>query len=122
MLYPDSGFTKGQLIDYYVEAATVLLPHLSGRPLTVTRWPDGVQGKSFFQKQAPAHRPEWVATATVPAERKRIDYVLADDLADARVAGQPRRRRAAHAARALRGHAAADEHASSTSTPAPRPP
>ncbi|HTY97284.1 MAG TPA: DNA ligase D [Solirubrobacteraceae bacterium] len=81
VLYPDSGFTKGQLIDYYVEAASVLLPHLSGRPLTVTRWPDGVQGKSFFQKQAPAHRPDWVSTATVPAERKRIDYVLADDLA-----------------------------------------
>ena len=62
-------------------AAPVLLPHLAGRPLTVTRWPDGVEGKSFFQKQAPAHRPPWVATATVPAGRKPIDYVLADDLA-----------------------------------------
>ena len=47
----------------------------------MTRWPDGVQGKSFFQKQAPAHRPAWVATATVPTERKQIDYVLAEDLA-----------------------------------------
>ena len=81
VLYPESGLTKGGLIDYYVAAAAVLLPHLAGRPLTVTRWPDGVQGKSFFQKQAPAHRPQWVATARVPTERKQIDYVLADDLA-----------------------------------------
>jgi bifunctional non-homologous end joining protein LigD len=81
VLYPTTGFTKGQLIDYYVAVAPVLLPHLSGRPLTVTRWPDGVEGKSFFQKQAPAHRPSWVATATVPAGSKPIDYILADDLA-----------------------------------------
>ncbi|HUH81547.1 MAG TPA: DNA ligase D [Solirubrobacteraceae bacterium] len=81
VLYPGTDFSKGRLIDYYVAAAPVLLPHLAGRPLTVTRWPDGVEGKSFFQKQAPAHRPEWVATASVPTERKRIDYVLAEDLA-----------------------------------------
>ena len=62
-------------------AAPVLLPHLARRPLTVTRWPDGVQGKSFFQKQAPAHRPGWVATAKVPTASKQIDYVLAEDLA-----------------------------------------
>jgi len=80
-LYPESGFAKGRLIDYYVAVAPALLPHLAGRPLTVTRWPDGVQGKSFFQKQAPGHRPQWVATATVPTERKQIDYVLAEDLA-----------------------------------------
>jgi len=81
VLYPETAFVKGGLIDYYVAAAPVLLPHLAGRPLTVTRWPDGVDGKSFFQKQAPAHRPGWVATATVPTERKQIDYVLAEDLA-----------------------------------------
>ena len=81
VLYPQSGLAKGALIDYYVGVAPVLLPHLAGRPLTVTRWPDGVQGKSFFQKQAPAHRPRGVATARVPTERKQIDYVLADDLA-----------------------------------------
>jgi bifunctional non-homologous end joining protein LigD len=80
IIYPDAGFTKGQLIDYYVGIAPVLLPHLRGRPLTVTRWPDGVKSKSFFQKQSPAHRPEWVQTATVPANDKPIDYTLADDL------------------------------------------
>jgi bifunctional non-homologous end joining protein LigD len=57
----------------------VLLAHLEGRPLTVTRWPDGVEGKSFFQKQAPAHRPAWVRTVKLGSERKPIDYVLAED-------------------------------------------
>jgi len=80
VLYPESGFTKGELIAYYAAVAPVLLGHLQGRPLTVTRWPDGVLGKSFFQKQAPAHRPDWVRTATVPSGRKSIDYTLADDL------------------------------------------
>jgi bifunctional non-homologous end joining protein LigD len=79
VLYPQTGFTKGDLIAYYAQIAPVLLGHLAGRPLTVTRWPDGVQAKSFFQKQAPAHRPEWVRTATVASERKPIDYTLADD-------------------------------------------
>jgi bifunctional non-homologous end joining protein LigD len=80
VLYPSRGFTKRELIDYYVAIAPVLLEHLAGRPLTVTRWPDGVEGKSFFQKQAPAHRPEWVRTATIASSAKPIDYTLADDL------------------------------------------
>jgi bifunctional non-homologous end joining protein LigD len=80
VLYPKARFTKGDVIAYYAQIAPVLLGHLAERPLTVTRWPDGVQAKSFFQKQAPAHRPEWVRTATVPSERKPIDYTLADDL------------------------------------------
>ncbi len=80
VLYPETGFTKGQLIEYYATVAPVLLAHLQGRALTVTRWPDGVEGKSFFQKQSPAHRPEWVRTATLPAGSKKIDYTLADDL------------------------------------------
>ncbi len=79
VLYPEAGFTKGELIGYYAAVAPVLLPHLAGRPLTVTRWPDGVEAKSFFQKQSPAHRPEWVLTATVASEKKPIDYTLADD-------------------------------------------
>jgi bifunctional non-homologous end joining protein LigD len=75
-----SGTSKREVIDYYATIAPTLLAHLAGRALTVTRWPDGVQGKSFFQKQAPAHRPAWVRTATLPAGGKRIDYVLAEDL------------------------------------------
>jgi bifunctional non-homologous end joining protein LigD len=80
VLYPQTGFTKGDAIAYYSQIAPVLLTHLAGRPLTVTRWPDGVTGKSFFQKQAPAHRPEWVRTATVASASKPIDYTLANDL------------------------------------------
>jgi bifunctional non-homologous end joining protein LigD len=80
VLYPESGFTKGQLIECYHALAPVLLPHLAGRALTVTRWPDGVEGKKFFQKQSPPHRPEWVRTASLPAGGKTIDYTLADDL------------------------------------------
>ena len=82
VLYPQSGFTKRDLIDYYLGVAGVLLGHLEGRPLTVTRWPDGVEAKSFFQKQAPAHRPDWVGTVTLPSEKKQIDYVLVRDEAD----------------------------------------
>jgi bifunctional non-homologous end joining protein LigD len=80
VLYPAAGFDKRALIDYYATIAPVLLPHLAGRALTVTRWPDGVESKSFFQKHAPAHRPEWVKTVTLASEREPIDYILADDL------------------------------------------
>ncbi len=80
VLYPAGGFAKRDLIDYYAAVAPVLLGHLESRALTVTRWPDGVEGKSFFQKQSPAHRPEWVRTATVPSESKPIDYTVAEDL------------------------------------------
>ncbi|HLL92192.1 MAG TPA: DNA ligase D [Solirubrobacteraceae bacterium] len=81
LMYPHARLTKRGLIEYYAAIAPVLLPHLQGRALTVTRWPDGVDGKSFFQKQAPAHRPEWVATAAIPAGSKTIDYTLCNDLA-----------------------------------------
>jgi len=84
VLYPADSFTKRQVIDYYAAIAPVLLPHLEGRPLTVTRYPDGVDGKAFFQKQSPAHRPRWVATVAVETlkarRRERIDYTLVEDL------------------------------------------
>jgi bifunctional non-homologous end joining protein LigD len=80
VLYPKRGFAKREVIEYYAAIAPVMLPHLQGRALTVTRWPDGVQGKSFFQKQTPAHAPDWVRTVTLPSERKPIDYTLVEDL------------------------------------------
>jgi bifunctional non-homologous end joining protein LigD len=85
VLYPAGPFSKRQLIDYYAEIAPVLLPHLEGRPLTVVRYPDGVEGKAFFQKQSPAHRPAWVATVAVVSssrggKREQIDYTLVEDL------------------------------------------
>jgi bifunctional non-homologous end joining protein LigD len=81
VLYPETGYTKGEVIDYYAAVAEVLLPHLAERALTVTRWPDGVESKSFFQKQSPAHRPEWVRTVSLPAGSKTIDYTVAGDVA-----------------------------------------
>jgi bifunctional non-homologous end joining protein LigD len=80
VLYPKTGFTKRRLIEYYAAVAPAMLSHLDGRALTVTRWPDGVEGKSFFQKQTPAHAPDWVRTVTLPSERKPIDYTVVEDL------------------------------------------
>jgi bifunctional non-homologous end joining protein LigD len=81
VLYRDAHFTKADVIEYYAQIAAVLVPHLAQRALTVKRWPDGVDGQAFFQKQAPSHRPEWVRTVTLPSERKPIDYLLANDAA-----------------------------------------
>jgi bifunctional non-homologous end joining protein LigD len=69
------------VIDYYARIAPALLPHLSGRPLTVTRWPDGVEGKHFFEKRCPGHRPAWVRTESVWAgDRKgEIDFCVCDE-------------------------------------------
>ncbi len=78
-LYPQAGFSKREVIEYYAAVAETLIPHLHGRALTVKRWPDGVEGKAFFQKQAPAHRPAWVRTVTLASEKKPIDFLLADD-------------------------------------------
>ena len=81
VLYPARGTTKRDVVSYYAQIAPVLLAHLADRPLTVTRYPDGVDGKAFFEKQSPSHRPEWVRTFAVPSERRRtIDFTLAQDL------------------------------------------
>ena len=80
VLYPAVGFTKGQVIDYYTRIAPVLLPHLHNRPLTLKRYPNGVEEKYFYEKQAPSHRPDWVKTVPVPARGRTIDFVLCNDL------------------------------------------
>jgi bifunctional non-homologous end joining protein LigD len=83
VLYPEVGFTKGQLIDYYVRIAPVLLPHLEGRPLTMKRYPNGVSGEFFYEKNCPKHRPEWVKTAPVWSDgnNRWMDYCLIEDVA-----------------------------------------
>jgi bifunctional non-homologous end joining protein LigD len=86
VLYPAVGFTKAEVIDYYTRIAPVLLPHLRGRALTRVRFPDGVEGPSFFEKNAPTHTPEWVRTVTLPApgstkDRDVVRYIVVDDLA-----------------------------------------
>jgi bifunctional non-homologous end joining protein LigD len=82
ILYPATGFTKGQVVDYYVRIAPVLVPHLAGRPLTMKRYPGGVDQEYFFEKNAPMHRPDWVKTAPVWSEgnKRTINYLLANDL------------------------------------------
>ncbi len=82
VLYPQAGFTKGELIDFYAAVAPVLLPHLRDHPLTLKRYPDGVEGKFFYEKQSPRHRPEWVETVTVYSRHSRRDihYTLCQDL------------------------------------------
>src|SRR5262249_61737953 len=67
VLYPETGFTKGAVIDYYLRIAPVLLPHIAARPLTLKRYPDGVTGQHFYNKHAPDHRPGWVRTERLPA-------------------------------------------------------
>ncbi len=82
VLYPRAGLTKGQIVDYYAAVAPVLLGHLAGRPLTLKRYPDGVDGQHFYEKRCPAHRPEWVKTAAVWSGRLKetIDYCVVEDL------------------------------------------
>src|ERR1700738_641057 len=82
ILYPATGFTKGQVVDYYVRIAPVLVPHLAGPPLTMKRYPGGVDQEYFFEKNAPMHRPDWVKTAPVWSEgnKRTINYLLANDL------------------------------------------
>jgi len=65
VLYPETGFTKAQVIDYYSRVAPALVPHLKDRPLTLKRYPNGVEGEMFYEKNCPSHRPPWVQTARV---------------------------------------------------------
>ena len=86
VLYPSVGFAKAQVVDYYTRISPVLLPHLRDRALTRKRYPDGVEGQVFFEKNAPRGTPEWVRTERLPSPgsskgRETIDYVVVDDLA-----------------------------------------
>jgi bifunctional non-homologous end joining protein LigD len=86
VLYPEAGFTKGQVLDYYTRIAPVLLPHLAGRALTRKRYPDGVEGQVFFEKNAPRGTPDWVRVVTLPSPgsskgRETIDYAVVEELA-----------------------------------------
>jgi bifunctional non-homologous end joining protein LigD len=86
VFFPDEGITKGDLIEYYRAVAPMLVPHLKDRPFTMVRWPDGVKGKKFFQKDAPSHMPEWiptfrtlVSTRESPRQKKWINFPLVND-------------------------------------------
>ncbi|MGZ3533505.1 MAG: non-homologous end-joining DNA ligase [Vulcanimicrobiaceae bacterium] len=82
VLWPRDGYTKGDLIAYYRSVAKWLIPHLEDRPLTLERYPDGIDGESFFEKQAPRGVPEWVRTVTLPSSSERrgkTSYIVCDD-------------------------------------------
>ncbi|MBA9003897.1 non-homologous end-joining DNA ligase [Thermomonospora cellulosilytica] len=86
VLYPRHGFAKGEVVDYYTRVAPVMLPHVRDRPATRKRYPDGVEGQSFFEKNAPSHTPGWVRTVNLPTPgsakgRESADFVVIDDLA-----------------------------------------
>jgi bifunctional non-homologous end joining protein LigD len=82
VLYPATGFSKGQVIDYYARIAPVLVPHLAGHPLTLKRYPNGVDSQFFFEKNATAHRPDWVKTSPIWSEgnQRTVNYLLVNDL------------------------------------------
>ena len=81
VMYPATGFTKGEAIDYYARIAPLILPHISGRPMTLKRYPEGVDAGHFFEKRCPKHRPEWVNTASIWSDREdgEIAFCVCDD-------------------------------------------
>jgi bifunctional non-homologous end joining protein LigD len=86
VFFPVERITKGDLLEYYRAVAPVLVPHLKDRPFTMVRWPDGIEGKKFFQKDAPSHMPEWiptfrtqVSTREAPRQKKWVNFPVADD-------------------------------------------
>jgi bifunctional non-homologous end joining protein LigD len=80
VFYSETGFTKGEMIDYYIRIAPVMLPHLKGRPVSLKRYPDGVNGMFFYEKQCPSHAPGWIKTTRVAKTGGYIDYCVIDDL------------------------------------------
>src|SRR3982075_2778681 len=82
VLYPAVGFTKAQVIDYYTRVAPALVPHMQGRPLTLKRYPNGVDGPFFYEKNCPSHRPPWFHTVSVFSKRNNaeISYCVVDDV------------------------------------------
>jgi len=79
VFYPKTGFTKGQVIDYYIDIAPLMLPHLKGRPVTLKRYPDGVAGGYFYEKQCPSHAPEWIQTTDVEKSNGEIIHYCVID-------------------------------------------
>ncbi|MBW3661441.1 MAG: non-homologous end-joining DNA ligase [Gemmatimonadetes bacterium] len=80
--WPDGGWTKGDLLRWYATAAEALLPHVVGRPIVMKRYPDGIDGKSFFMKRTPSHAPEWLITCSIEhASGSVIDFAVVDDAA-----------------------------------------
>jgi bifunctional non-homologous end joining protein LigD len=82
VLYPDTGFTKSQVLDYYARIADVMVPHLIHRPTTFRRYPNGVEGMSFYEKHAPEHQPDWIKTIEVPSKRGEHEPIVYTAVSD----------------------------------------
>src|SRR5688500_12046136 len=82
VMYPETGFTKGQVIDYYIKVSKFILPHLKDRPLTLKRYPDGVTGQFFYEKNVSKYTPKWVETASVKRKHQagNIRYAMLNNL------------------------------------------
>jgi bifunctional non-homologous end joining protein LigD len=82
MFFPEAKFTKGDLIRYYIAVSKFILPHLRDRPVTLIRFPDGVNGEKFYEKNAPRFAPDWVQTFAVPRRHEEGDirYILINDV------------------------------------------
>lgn len=82
LMYPEAGFTKADVINYYIKASEYMLPHLKDRPFTLKRYPEGVAGEHFYEKDAPSHTPDWVKLATIPRKGRKgdINYIMINDL------------------------------------------
>lgn len=83
VLWPETGFTKAEMIDYYTRIAPVMLPHLAGRAITLKRYPDGVEAMHFYEKECPAYHPDWIEISTMPSSnvRKKVQFCVADEAA-----------------------------------------
>ena len=124
VLYPKAGFTKGQVIDYYVRIAPVLLPHLAGRPLTLKRYPNGVDGMYFYEKNCPKYRPDWMQdrqSVWSEGNNRFMDYCVVAGSAHAGLAGQPGRSRTPYLACSRAGNHSVPRSSLSISIPALRP-
>ncbi len=90
VMYPETGFTKGQVIEYYKNISRYILPHIEDRPITMKRFPNGIAGQHFYEKEAPSHTPSWAKTFQVPSNSKNsvINYILLNDIADAGLVGE----------------------------------
>jgi len=82
VMFPESGITKGQILEFYLKVAAVLIPHLRDRPITLERMPDGVgEGKPrFWQKNTPPYYPKWIRRVTLPGDEKKVQYALVNDV------------------------------------------
>ena len=81
VMYPEVGFTKGQVIDYYTRVASYILPHLKDRPITMKRFPNGINGQYIYEKNTPSFTPDWIKTYRIPSSREKsiINYILIND-------------------------------------------